>query len=366
MKILQLLGNTAFGGATLIVSKISQKLRDEGHEVIVMANDQKTKEHFQSLGFICDDIKHMGRNIHPYNDLMSVFALKTYVTSNHIDVIHSHTTKGGIYSRALKMIYSKCLVVHTVHGYYLKMDGSRSDKVTLFIERLFHGFADHTTYVNTYDYDLAKMWSKGSKNHLIFNGIDIEKFRPVSHAVLDPITIGISARIVHEKGYSEFMDLINHYKNHDNIQFEILGEGPDEVFYKNEVCKIFGVNHVNQQSKVLFHGYSNEVKKVIGTWAINVLPSYREGLSISLLEALALGIPSVATNIRGNNEIIENGVSGLLYEARNSTHLIEKVDELVNNPDLMMKISFESRKQVEERFDQIKMLESYVHIFANL
>lgn len=126
MKILQLLGNTAFGGATHMVIKISKKLRQDGHDVIIMANDLETKRRFDELGFRCDHIEEMGRSIHPYKDLISVLKLKKYVKSENIDLVHSHTTKGGIYSRALKLICTKMKVIHTVHGYYFKMDGSKT------------------------------------------------------------------------------------------------------------------------------------------------------------------------------------------------------------------------------------------------
>ncbi len=106
-----------------------------------MANDEKTKEYFTSLGFICDEIETMGgRSIDPNKDLKSVLELRRYVKEHSIDTIHSHTTKGGIYSRALKVIHSKIRVVHTVHGYYLKNDNSRSDKFTLAVERFFSWF----------------------------------------------------------------------------------------------------------------------------------------------------------------------------------------------------------------------------------
>lgn len=369
MKILQLLGNTAFGGATLIVSKIAQELRKSGFEVMIMANDEKTKEHFTSLGFFCDEIETMGRSIHPIKDPMSVLRLKRCVKENNIDVIHSHTTKGGIYSRALKMIYPNVKVVHTVHGYYLKQDNSKSDKLTIIIERLFHGFADHTTYVNSFDFNLAKNWSGKTKNHLIYNGIDYEAFSKSqsidSKVESDVVTIGISARIVHEKGYSEFFDLIEHYVNYANVKFEIVGTGPDEEYYKSRHHDLLDRYDIDCD-KVIFHGYTTDVKSILETWDINILPSYREGLSISLLEAMAMGVPSVATRIRGNVEIIEEGLSGLLYESKDSAGLIRQVERLVDNIELRKRISRESRLRVEKLFSQKVMLEAYVVLFKSL
>ncbi len=365
MKILQLLGNTAFGGATLIVSKIALELRSKGFDVVIMANDEKTKEYFTSLGFICDEIETMGRSIDPNKDLKSVLELRRYVKEHSIDTIHSHTTKGGIYSRALKVIHSKIRVVHTVHGYYLKNDNSRSDKFTLAVERFFHGFADYTTYVNLYDFNVAKKWSKRTINQLIYNGIDCDEFRPVPKDSSNVITIGISARIVHEKGYSEFFDLVEYYANNPNIRFEIVGTGPDYDFYHNRWNEISRTKNVGKD-KLIFHGYSTNVKSILESWDINILPSYREGLSISLLEAMAMEIPTVATKIRGNVELIEDEVSGFLYEVKDSQGLIDRVERLINSFELRIKISKATRYRAKNQFDQAKMLELYISIFQSL
>ncbi len=372
MKILQLLGNTAFGGATQMVIKISNRLRQDGHEVLIMANDLETKNRFTKLGFKCDQIEAMGRSIHPYKDFISVAKLKEYVKSEKIDLIHSHTTKGGIYSRSLKMISPKVKVIHTVHGYYFKMDGSRSDKVTYIIERFFHKFADVTTYVNGYDYKIADKWPGRENNVLVYNGVNLEEFSPSKMMNVEDsseknrtIRIGISARIVHEKGYSEFMDLIRHYLYKPEIKFVILGTGPDAAYYKKRVHEMINDEHI-ANDKVIFQGYTENVSSLIKKWDINILPSYREGLSISLIEACAVGVPSVATRIRGNVEIIEEGVTGLLYEPRNSQELIECVEKLIQDKTLRMKLGLAVRKRVEEFFDEAKMLEDYSNILKHI
>lgn len=372
MKILQLLGNTAFGGATHMVIKISKKLRQDGHDVIIMANDLETKRRFDELGFRCDHIEEMGRSIHPYKDLISVLKLKKYVKSGNIDLVHSHTTKGGIYSRALKMICPKMKVIHTVHGYYFKMDGSKRDKFTYMIERFFHRFADVTTYVNGYDYNIASKWPNSEKNVLIYNGVSLDQFSPSGRLEGEAhgeekatVTVGISARIVHEKGYREFIELIKQNLYTPNIKFVVVGTGPDAAYYKKRVKEITKDESV-ANDKVIFHGYTENVSSLIKEWDINILPSYREGLSISLIEACAAGIPSVATRIRGNVEIIEEGVTGLLYEAKDSKALIECVQTLMDDKALRSQMGQAARKRAEIHFDEKKMLEAYSEIVKSL
>lgn len=380
MRILQLLGNTAFGGATHMVIKISERLRQDGHEVIIMANDPETKNRFNDLGFRCDHIEDMGRSIHPYKDFLSVAKLKKYVKAEKIDLVHSHTTKGGIYSRALKMIWPRMRVIHTVHGYYFKMDGSNSDKLTYMIERFFHRFADVTTYVNGYDYNIASRWKKHENNVLVYNGVNLDQFSPVNSSKhkeehgenekeksgeASILKIGISARIVHEKGYGEFIKLIEHYVHTPNIKFIVLGTGPDEDYYRDQIQEIL-IREGVPRNKVTFSGYSKDVASLIQDWDINVLPSYREGLSISLIEASAAGIPSVASKIRGNVEIIEDGVSGLLFESKNIQDLIDCVDKLINDKKLRLKLGQAARKRAEMLFDEEKMLEDYSKIIGHI
>jgi glycosyltransferase involved in cell wall biosynthesis len=248
------------------------------------------------------------------------------------------------------------------------MDGSKSDKVTYMIERFFHKYADVTTYVNGYDYKIADKWSGHENNVLVYNGVNLEEFSPSEIMKVEDtseknesIQIGISARIVHEKGYSEFLDLIRHYLYKPDIKFVILGTGPDADYYKKSVKEIIKDEGI-PNDKVVFHGYTENVSGLIKEWDINILPSYREGLSISLIEACAVGIPSVATRIRGNVEIIDEGVTGFLYEPRNSSELIECVESLIQDKALRVKLGQAARKKAEELFDEAKMLDDYSNI----
>lgn len=120
------------------------------------------------------------------------------------------------------------------------------------------------------------------------------------------------------------------------------------------------------KDKLIFHGYSTNVKSILESWDINILPSYREGLSISLLEAMAMEIPTVATKIRGNVELIEDEVSGFLYEVKDSQGLIDRVERLINSFELRIKISKATRYRAKNQFDQAKMLELYISIFQSL
>jgi len=360
MKILQLLGNTAFGGATRIVLDISEALRAAGHEVEIMANDFKTKQCFEEVGFMVHETRTMCRAIHPLKDFKSILSLKKWVRMNEIDCIHSHTTKGGVYSRFLKHIANEVAVVHTVHGYYLKGDNSWKDKMTLGVEDYLLPWADCTTFVNSMDYEYAKKKKSDENLVLIYNGIDTEKFLPAEHIETDIIKIGISARIVKEKGYDEFFKLVEHYKDHDNIVFEIIGSGPDEFYYRSYVEEHDLLN------KIVFKGFVLDVVDVISGWDINVLPSYREGLSISLLEAMSCGVPSVATAIRGNVEIIDDGIDGFLFEVKDETALINAVEKLLGDFALRKEISLKARAKVQEYFDVQTMKARYVQVMDQL
>jgi len=360
MKILQLLGNTAFGGATRIVLDISEALREADHDVEIMANDYETKQCFEDAGFVVHEIGTMCRAIHPLKDLKSIFVLKKWIRTNHIDCIHSHTTKGGVYSRFLKHIAKEVLVVHTVHGYYLKGDNSWRDKMTLGIEDYLLPWADCTTFVNSMDYEYAKKKKPDENLVLIYNGIDTEEFIPIEHIEMDLKKIGISARIVKEKGYDEFFKLVEHYKECNDIVFEIIGSGPDESYYR-----AYAEDH-GLLKRMIFKSFVPNVVEVISDWDINVLPSYREGLSISLLEAMSCGVPSVATAIRGNVEIIDDGVDGFLFEVKDDRSLIEAVDKLLGDSALRKEISLKARNKVQSRFDVQIMKARYVQVVDQL
>lgn len=355
MKILQLIGNSAYGGATNIVIDVSDALRDK-FNVVIMANDKDTTLAFKKKEYQVYKIDSMCREINPIKDIVSIFKLKKFIEEHNIDVIHSHTSKGGAYSRLVKLI-TKVTVVHTVHGFPFEYDNRLSNRLYRSIEKILAKLSDYITFVNESDYKYAKKSYKIKNLELILNGINETMFFN-NDSISDSITIGIIARVVKQKGFDEFLNLVDKLQDNKKLEFEVLGDGPEFNYYKNYA--------IQNNLRISFLGFRKDVSKIISNWDIFVLPSWREGLPISVMEAMSSSLPCVVTNIRGNNELINDGVNGFLVEVRNYEMLIEKVRILVENENLRKNMGAEGRRIINQKYTKREMIIKYKLLFNTI
>ena len=205
-------------------------------------------------------------------------------------------------------------------------------------------------------------------NNLKFNPEIREKFYTKVRKELgispDTIVVGIVGRIVWEKGFKEIVDAAHELRNYiNNFQFIILGEN----FQNLEGIEIKRyVKAKNLTEEILFLGYKFEINYYMSAFDIFVLPSYREGLPISLLEAMALGVPCIATNIRGNCDLIKENITGILIPAKDHFALSEAIMNLLKNPTQSKKLGLKAAKFVSENFSEKKLVKKTMGILLEL
>lgn len=301
VKVLLLFGPDNYGGSFVIAEKIAHEYIDAGHEVVIVVKDPYSKELYKRQGFEVLSIQLMKRNISLVSDILASYKLMKLFDTLQCDVMHSHTSKGGFYSRVSKIFNKNINVIHTVHGYY-KSENKLKTIVFDAIERWLLPLGDVTTFVNYEDYQNTK--SNSSKLIYIPNGVDLPYFK--CNRIFDEeiFRIIINARIVWEKGYRDVVTLIKSLSCY-NIHFDIIGTGENELEVKQQLS---GFNNVT------CHGFVDDIRPILNKAHLNLLLSYREGLSLSILESMASGIPTIAYDIRGNRELIIDGYSGFLCE----------------------------------------------------
>ncbi len=167
------------------------------------------------------------------------------------------------------------------------------------------------------------------------------------------IAVGFVGRCVWEKGLRELAEaaaILTREPSGRNLRFCILGNGSDLDEFKQLVASL-GVSE-----QFVFPGYLPEIHKFVAAFDIFILPSYREGLPISLLEAQAMGIPSVATNVRGSRELVENGNKGLLVECRDPQALATALQQLVDNPEVARQLAEAATENVRDNYSEAALL----------
>lgn len=200
--------------------------------------------------------------------------------------------------------------------------------------------------------DTVKFCPMGTEErHILRNTLSVDK----------NVVINFTGRIVERKGVDV---LINAFaKNKELLLSSILiivGNGPDENKVKNLVSKL-GINN-----NVRFIGHSSEVAKYYHASDIFVLPSYAEGMPNALLEAMACGLPVIASRIGGVVDVVEDGKSGILFEPGDVTGLASAMVRLLKDDELRHKIGAEARKRIVESFSIDGVADKYIKLYEGL
>ena len=349
MKILVLFGPDIFGGSFVVAEQVAHLYVAAGHEILMVVKDPYSVEYYQDQGYEVLSIPSMKRSIDFLNDIKSAYQLSKLCKKNGCEVIHSHTSKGGFYSRVSKLFNRNIKVIHTVHGYY---QSSSVVKNFIFdrIERLLLPLGTVTTFVNREDYQ--RTLPHGKRLEYVPNGVNLDHFKTDRDFEARIFSVIISARMVWEKGYHEVIELVKLFDGED-IHFHLVGVGENEA-------EIRGL--LEGYSSVTFHGFVSDIREILNMAHLNLLPSYREGLSLSILEAMASGIPTVAYEIRGNRELVEQSRTGYLCVLNDIESLEKCVRYYYNNRAICQNHGKEARFKAEREYSAEANYSRYLEI----
>lgn len=189
-------------------------------------------------------------------------------------------------------------------------------------------------------------------------GVDLEKFKPKkSRKEKDEIIIGSVGSLEKQKGYLEFSSTMKHItERKKNVKFSLAGGGSLKKSLVTRVEKLGIGDAVN----VL--GYRDNIPDVLREWSIYVQPSRWEGLCITVVEAMAVGLPIVAYDVGGISESVDDGVNGFLVPPGEKEEFSEKVIELVENDQLRKSMGRKSRRIAKEKYSLDNMVKSFEKI----
>ncbi len=347
-------------------------LISQGYDVSVICSLGRWANEIQKRGIKIKNIK-IKRQISPFFDAITLFKLWNYIRKEKFDIVHTHNPKPGLLGQLAAKFSRVPIIINTVHGLYSK------NRFFIFIEKIAALCSDLIFSQNKEDIEtiIKEKISIPQKIRYLGNGIDIEKFniKRFSYEFIkskkeqlgirqDVKIVGIVARLVVEKGY---LDLFEAFRSVVKIFPDtiLLIVGPKEPEKKDginlEITKKYGI-----ENNIKFLGERGDVDEILPLMDVLVLPSYREGMPRSILEAMAESRPIVATDIRGCREEIENGKSGILVPPKNPEKLAEKIIYFLSNKDYAQKLGNVARERVESNFDEKIIFEKINEEYKNL
>ncbi|HYE82845.1 MAG TPA: glycosyltransferase family 4 protein [Clostridia bacterium] len=359
------------------VLPLMKELRRHGFDVICGARGYGYLDKLREEGFKAYDIA-LSRSLNPIALSRSFFQLIRILREEEINILHVHTPIASFIGRLAAFFAKVDIKVYTVHGFVLQ------PRVFYFVEKLMaRTLTDYMFTVNQEDLDLAvrnKFIAADKAININSVGIDTEHFDPcrVSETAKAQLreslnirkgapVIGYVGRIVKSKGVLDLVRAFVEIRKAVDCQLLLVGpwdldERPDEIVIQ-DIRHIISGYRLEQE--VLLTGHREDIAELLGIMDIFVLPSYREGMPVSLLEAMAMEKAVIGTDIRGSREAI-TADSGLIYEAGDIEGLIKHMKFYLDNLEKAAVAGKNARQRVLKEFSMDRVIEKQMKVFLEL
>jgi len=370
INILFVLPNFDTGGSEkLVVDLVEHLNREQFNPVVCVFFSGVYAEKMKELG-IPFYVVHEGGRVK--NKIEIVKYLNAIVRKHKINVVNTHHTSALLQGLLSFKVFNQTKLIHTEHT-RLDLDLNITSKI-LRIQRLFMKFIDAPLGISqgVCDYICDELRVPKKKIVKILNGVDIAKFKFSKEEAQrkrkeyrqslgisnEEIVIGLFANFRKQKNHElllKAVKLIND-RGINNITVVLAGDGDQ----RQNIVKL--INDLGLASCILFLGMRRDIPELMNMIDIYCLPSFFEGLPFSLMEAMAAGLPCVATNVEGNYEIVHDQQNGILVESNNVEALANTLQKLSIDQTLretlgqqasldIMELSFENMiKKYEELF----------------
>lgn len=294
------------------------------------------------------------RNPFSQSNLIAYKKLKNIIEQNRFDLIHCHTPIAAMFTRlAAKELRKKgSKVIYTAHGFHFYKGAPMLNWLVYYpIEKWLARYTDTLITINKEDYERAKSKFKAKRVEYIPGvGIDLEKFSTVEiDRDLKRSELGLPEDALVVLSIGE----LNKNKNHEviiraiakidnpKIHYIICGQGQLDGHLRN-LSKELGI-----ENQVHLLGFRKDIPEICKVSDLFAFPSYREGLSVALMEAMANGLPVVCSNIRGNSDLIEDGKGGYLVEPADVEGFAKYIKNLIEDCRLRSELGGFNLKKIE-------------------
>jgi glycosyltransferase involved in cell wall biosynthesis/ribosomal protein S18 acetylase RimI-like enzyme len=355
-----------------------RRLQEEGFVVTALSAPGPWVPDLEADGIRHIAWPHVTRAWNPAADARAFFELLRILRVERFDLVHTHTPKAGVMGRIAARLARVPCVVSSIHGLYAMPDDRLAKRISvLALERMAAYFSDLELYANEEDLAWARRIGvvSPSKSRSLDNGVDLRRFDPSTVpadrlAALrkdlgipqSALVVGAVGRLVAEKGYRELFTAAREVRSvFPDTQFVVLG-APDH----DKADAIGSAEMERARKDVIFTGWVEDVRDLLALMDVFVLPSWREGQPLSVIEAAAMGKPLIVTDIRGCREIVRDGVEGLLVPPRNAQRLAAAIERLVESAALRERLGRAARSTALERFDEKKIAEKLIVQYKKL
>ena len=325
----------------------------------------------------------MNRSISPLKDLLGLFRFLVLFLKERPDIVHGNTPKAAMLSMIAAKLTGVKVRIYMCHGLRHEGTSGKMKWLLMKMEKLTCAAATEVICVSKGVRDsLIKDALCNDKKAIIIHygsagGIDLKRFnggtteneniRKELGIASNDFIFAFAGRIVKDKGINELVSsFVKLQAVKHSVHLLLIGEEENGLNPINNESRM----HINQNKNIHAVGWQNDIRPYLLSSNAFVLPSYREGFGMVLLEAGALGLPCITSDISGCNEIIIQGENGAIIPSQNENELYEKMKEWLEQPEKIAYMAGKARNLVKKRYEQSTvwkaLLNEYIRLVDNV
>lgn len=360
MKIIRT--STVPGSLNNFCRGLLNELKNDGYEVVAVSSPGEALDEVGSREGVKTCAVAMERRMAPLKDLKSLWKLIKVFRKEKPDMVHSITPKAGLLCMMAAWITRVPVRLHTFTGLVFPTSKGLKQKILMTTDRLTCACATHIVpegegvKADLENYRITKKPLKvlGYGN---IRGIDLERFDPElpevkseAEKISKPgvFTFIFIGRLVGDKGINELIEAFTKLNSrYPATRLLLVGRKEQNL----DPLKLHTLQEIERNPAIEAVGPKTDVRPWLLASDALVFPSYREGFPNVVIEAGAMGLPSIVTDINGSREIILNGVNGVIIPSKNSDALFEAMELFVNDADKVKRLGAQARPLVARRYE---------------
>lgn len=344
-------------------------MRERGWEVTSVCAEGPHLAELRAAGYRIETVPIV-RSMNPVRALRSVLALVRLLRRMRFDALHAHTPIAALLGRIAGRIAGVPLVVYTAHGFYFHEEMPRWKRnLFVMLERFGGRYTDLLFSQSSEDADDAVREGIVRRDRVLVigNGVDIARFDPARVGAgttarqalgipADAFVVGMIGRQVREKGVAEYLAAARLVaKAHPRAWFLLVGERLASD-HASGVEEELAAAKAELGGRLLAPGLRSDIPELLAAMDLFCLPSWREGMPRTIIEAMMMGKPVLATDIRGAREEVVPGQTGLLVPTRAPEKLAAAMERFVRDPDWGRRLGQAGRQRALMLYDEKKVV----------
>ena len=354
---------------------LARRLRDMGHQLVLLSPDGEFGPRLREMGFDWRPLPMNRRSLNPFGEARLVWRLSRILKAERIDIVHGFTLKPAVYGALAGQLAGVRGRVNAVAGMgYVFISNSLKARALRPVVKTLARFA--------FDSPRARLIVQNPDDHAEFvgvgvvrpdrvhiipgSGVDLTRFKANERvrAPDAPLRVLLAARMLWDKGLQEFIDAARMLKTEGRaIEFLLAGDpDPGNPASASAADLQAWVN----EGLVQWLGHVGDMAGLLASVDVVVLPSYREGLPKTLIEAAGCALPLVTTDVPGCREVVTDGVDGLLCPVREAAPLAAAIARLQDDPALAHRLGQAACAKAMAQFDETIVIDRTLDVYREL